>query len=140
MRHNRMRDDGDSPSRPLEFELTEIADARAALDGLPNGAPVTGFSTEPDWRTLRRRTKRTDVALTPFALDWLYTLPEEIRPRVMAEEYPRIVNELAAAWTDPVAKGELLDSLLKDGRGNRSGFPAAVWREIEVLIDDATRV
>jgi hypothetical protein len=72
-------------------------------------------------------------ALLPASLDWLGTLPRELRPMALAMMYPRIVNLLAQQWSDYDACHAYFDELLTGRRPNRHGFPADVRREIWTL-------
>lgn len=44
--------------------------------------------------------------------------------------FPGIVNKIALAWPEPARARELLDELLIDRRGNRSGFPKGAFGEL----------
>ena len=117
----------------LEFELTDLSDARHALDELPAGVTTAQTLAPGYWLERRRKPTATDRALTGTAIDWLLGLPQQLRPSVTCERFPRIVNALAAAWAQPSDRNALLDSLLGDGRSHRAGFPAPVRQEIEAL-------
>jgi hypothetical protein len=127
------------PDRPppafdaLEFELTDLSDAKHALDELPAGV-ITAQRLAPGyWLDQRRRPTATDRALTGVAIDWLLGLPEQFRPTATCEQFPRIVNAVAASWAQPVERDVLLDSLLSNRRSHRAGCPLPVRIEIEAL-------
>ena len=71
--------------------------------------------------------------LLPRAASWLSEIPEKLRPRALAAQFPRIANLICASWSDPPARGKYLDELLAGGRPNRKGFPLAVLRELQRL-------
>jgi hypothetical protein len=117
----------------LEFEFTDLSDARHALDELPAGVMTAQTLAPGYWLNHRRKAIATDRALTGAAIDWLLGLPERLRPTATCEQFPRIVNALAASWTQPADRDALLDSLLSDSRSHRAGFPLPVRTEIEAL-------
>lgn len=117
----------------LEFELTDLGDARAALDELPAGVGAVAKSDPAYWASRRRRPEVSDRALTGPAIDWLLSLPPEVRPLQTGERFPRIVNALAQAWAAPQQREAVLLDLLHDTRPRRAGFPPPVRRELEAL-------
>ena len=117
----------------LEFELTDLSDARHALDELPAGVMTAQTLAPGYWLERRRKPTATDRALTGAAIDWLLRLPERLRPTATCERFPRIVNAIAASWAQPAERDALLDNLLGNGRSQRAGFPLQVRTEIEAL-------
>ena len=117
----------------LDFQSVSIDSARAALDELPSGVERVLDAMPGYWQKNRRAALATDRALTGRAMDWSVQLPQNIRPLVTTERYPRIVNALADAWPDSDARTELFDHLLNDRRVGRRGFPIDVEREISAL-------
>jgi hypothetical protein len=85
------------------------------------------------WQKNRRAALASDRALTGRAMDWTVALPQNIRPLVTTERYPRIVNAIAEAWLDTKERSQLFDHLLNDRRVGRRGFPIDVEREISAL-------
>ncbi len=71
--------------------------------------------------------------LLPVTEKWIQTLPEEVRPRALLPQFPRIANKLARTRDDPGEFCMYLDQLLTDQRGARRGFPADVHNELSVL-------
>lgn len=71
--------------------------------------------------------------MLPKSLDWLATLPQEVRPRALERQYPRIANLIALQWNNAAACRAYFDDLLTDHRGTRKGFPADVYRDLTVL-------
>lgn len=75
------------------------------------------------------------VVLTAAARAMMAALPDDVRPRELAEQFPRIVNKMAEIWKRPVLMDRLFDDLLVDRRGGRQGFPLGVLFEITTLKD-----
>jgi hypothetical protein len=118
----------------IEFELTNIDEARRAHDALPEGVDKLPELVPDYWQQRRRKPQPTDRALAGFAIDWLIALPPALRPHALCERYPRAANALAAAW-HCAERGAVLDDLLGNKRGKRRGFPVDVRIEIEALRD-----
>ena len=117
----------------FDFERVSLDSARAALDELPTGI-ARGLDAVPGyWLKNRRAALASDRALTGLAMDWTVQLPENVRPLVTSERYPRIINAIANAWADPETRAEMFDHLLNDRRIGRRGFPIDVEREISAL-------
>lgn len=99
-------------------------------------APVphdrTGW-TPADWSRVRAPERHRDQSLSLRAQRWMGRLPEDSRPQILAERYPRIVNQLAACWRDHGLTEHLLDQLLTDTRGSRAGFPPVIVTELEAV-------
>lgn len=119
----------------LEFETVDLADAQKALDDLPPGIETVHTLVPGYWEARRRKPEVSDRALTGAALDWIIALPQSLRPAATAQAFPRIVNAIADAWSDPTACRELFDGLLHDKRPGRRGFPGQVRRELLALWD-----
>lgn len=107
--------------------------------GIPKKAlpPEQPDETARDWRALRRPDRAQDLYLSTRSLAWLADLPQDLAPRRLAHDHPRIVNRLALCWCDPALASLVLDSLLADRRGGRRGFPEAIQQELRALHDDA---
>jgi len=118
----------------LEFELTDIAEARRVLDteSVSQFDVATVVSPEHSKR-LRRGTLPTDRALTGRAIDWLLALPPTLRPQSLSLQFPRIINALAEVWHEPEQCQVLFDRLLCNGRHGRKGFPIVVRDELVAL-------
>ena len=85
---------------------------------------------------IRLRRAKPINHLLPASIKWLGSLPDQVRPMALANQYPRIANLLALDWNKPAACRQYLDELLIDHRrGNRRGFPLDVHRELEILRD-----
>jgi hypothetical protein len=132
-----------NPSGLIEFEITDLNDARkeaekpAAIVALEKLLP--GY-----WEEQRRPLSASDRALTGRTIDWLLTLPAKSRPKVLSEQFPRIVNHLAEHWSDLACTQLALMRLLADERGGRKGFSLQIEQEIgrlaahvQSLLEDA---
>ena len=101
--------------------------------------PRFGLSDEPapadPWEQLRRPPRHNDEALTGTTRAWLRRLPANRRPQALCMQFPRVANLIAWRWQDPLQAHQLLDDLLHDRRGGRSGFPAPVVQELRRLRD-----
>ena len=62
-------------------------------------------------------------------------LPEEAKPKMLAEKYPRILNKLGSLWKRPDDFVACLDDLLVDTRGKRKGFPLTIALELASIKD-----
>lgn len=117
----------------FEFEPTDFADARKALDELPAGIESVQMLAPGYWLSRRRNPESSDLALTRAAIDWMMGLLPDLRPQAGAQRFPRLVNAIARSWTTPVECDLLLDGLLNDRRPGRQGFPPAVRAEFGAL-------
>jgi hypothetical protein len=61
------------------------------------------------------------------------SLPEHVRPVMLAAQFARIANDIFAAWDEPASCRRHLQSLLIDRRGTRKGFAHGVLRELLAL-------
>lgn len=102
-------------------------------------APSSGFTIRSEAAAqailsqLRSAPRPEDQRLTLEADLWMLRLPAEVRPRELAERYPRLVNRLAAAWPSEGDTDAVFDDLLRDRRGDRQGFAPEVRRELRLL-------
>ena len=69
----------------------------------------------------------------PATLRWIVSLPAAVQPLTLLQQFPRIANRLAQAWSDEATLSECFDDLLVDQRGGRQGFPPAVRRDLSLL-------
>jgi hypothetical protein len=69
------------------------------------------------------------------AVRWLDELPDQVRPDRTAARFPHIVNTLCTRWLTPQACLDYFDELLLDNRGDRTGFPPLIARELALLKD-----
>jgi len=84
-----------------------------------------------EYEHLRRA--RPGLVLLPRTVQWIASLPVRVRPRALADAFPRVANNIAAAWPDPVAFHAYLRELTEDRRGGRQGFPPDVARNLHSL-------
>ena len=118
----------------LEFELTDIDEARRILDTESISQFDVATLVPPEhWKKHRREKLPSDRALTGAAIDWLMALPPSLRPQNLSRHFPRIVNALAEVWDEPEPCQAALDGLLCGGRKGRKGFPPAVHAELVAL-------
>jgi len=96
--------------------------------GRPHPPPVL-----PVQNGTRRRTASPVDYLLPASIDWLMSLPREVRAVALASKYPRIVNLIVQHWNNYDACCACFADLLADRRGNRRGFPADVHSDIRML-------
>ncbi|HEY2929045.1 hypothetical protein [Piscinibacter sp.] len=123
------------PPGSIDFELTDFADARHALDDLPPGVSEVQHLLKPGyWEQRRRKPVPSDRALTGVALDWLIHLPPAVRPRNLSERYPRVVNAIAERWDNVERSLVMLEDLIVDHRGGRKGFTPEVDAELRALL------
>jgi hypothetical protein len=80
----------------------------------------------------RRKAQPVEVIL-PATQRWLESLPREVHPQALAEQFPRLANLFALNWNSPNDCVEFVSSLLVDRRGGRRGFPEAVLKDIHRL-------
>jgi hypothetical protein len=120
------------PPGSIEFELTDLENARLALEELPDGVEKVPMLAPDYWEQRRRRPLPTDRALQGSTIEWLLKLPAPLRPRELCDRYPRAANALASAWQGS-ERAAVLDELLNDRRGRRRGFPPEVRSELEAL-------
>jgi hypothetical protein len=117
----------------IEFEITDFDTARHALDDLPPGVAEAKQLLAGSWDQRRRKPMPTDRALTGQAMDWVIGLPPTLRPHATCEQFPRVINAIAASWADATHSLQVLDHMVKDYRGGRRGFPDTVARELAAL-------
>ncbi len=121
-----------APPGSIEFELTDLENARLALEELPEGVDKFQMLAPNYWEQRRRKLLPSDRALQGSTIDWLLKLPLSLRPRELCDRYPRAANAVATAWHGS-ERAAVLDDLLSDRRGRRRGFPPEVKSELEAL-------
>ncbi len=124
-----------APDEGFEFELTDFASAREALDeSVIDIARHNARPTDPaEWAKRRRPASPADRALTGEAIAWMLGLPERIRPEQLAARMPRLANQIAAAWNDRLRCANALHALTIDDRGGRRGLPIDILAEVQFL-------
>ena len=122
------------PDEGIEFELTDIDEARRILDTESiSQFDIATFAGPEHWKRIRRASLPTDRALTGRAIDWLLALPPTLRPQSLSRQFPRITNALAEVWNEPEQCQAAFDRLLRDERKGRKGFPPVVHDELIAL-------
>jgi len=111
--------------KPLEFEKVSTEEVRRALDGKPVAPGVSRFSD--------KRTRTPEEPLLNVTRTWLASLPQDVRPVELAQQFPRIANRLRHLWKQVARCEEYLDALLVDRRGTRKGFSSKITEELEAL-------
>ena len=106
-----------------------VADGPAALKLATPDAP------EPSKAKMRRRDSHEVNRLLSSTIDWLATLPLNVRPLALATQYPRVANRIAKEWKEPSACRRDFEDLVYDNRGDREGFPSDVLVELLALRD-----
>ncbi len=124
-----------APDNGFEFELTDFASAREALDdaSIELAAEAARPADPADWARRRRPQVPTDRALAGATIDWMLRLPTRLQPHHLADQYPRLANQIAAAWGDRERCLRALHGLLHDDRAGRRGLPQDLRREVEAL-------
>ncbi|MES2101199.1 MAG: hypothetical protein V4569_15330 [Pseudomonadota bacterium] len=119
----------------FEFELTDFASAREALDEAAiDIARQNARPTNPaEWARRRRPASPADRALTGETIAWMLDLPEPIRPEQLAARMPRLANQIADAWNDRLRCTSALHALTVDDRGGRRGLPSDILAEVQIL-------
>lgn len=102
-----------SPRRPVPGRLQPIDPIAQRESRSPGAAQL-------DW-------ERT---LSAAAQEWLHNFPPAVKPERLAEAFPRIANRLALCWRDTSLVDKVMDDLLVDKRGGRTGFPPTVSAEL----------
>jgi hypothetical protein len=110
--------------KPIAYEKVSLADAKRVHEGAPR--------PRDDWSS--RRAAELGEPLREATATWMSNLPDNVRPLRLAKMFPRIVNKLCTLWDGPTPCSHYLKDLLVDRRSSRSGFPAAVAREIVALV------
>jgi hypothetical protein len=80
-----------------------------------------------------RRAPARATSLTRRTVEWLAELPANVRPGELAIRFPHVANGLAAVWYEREKCCDYFDSLMRDRRGGRRGFPPRVALELTVL-------
>lgn len=130
---NRPPVDPSLPLEALDFQITDLADARHALEELPPGVTEVQANQPGFWEQRRRRPLPTDRAISGTTIDWVVALPPSLRPHQLCEAFPRVANELAHLWPDDVGCAAYLETLVAPRRRGRRGFPAPVLEELKRL-------
>ena len=82
------------------------------------------------WAALRISQPGDNDLLGAPAQAWLDQLPEHAQPKRLAARHPRLANRLADVWADSRAAADVIDTLMIDQRGGRTGFSPAIRAEL----------
>jgi hypothetical protein len=104
------------------------------VNSLPGNAPFVSDAPAPH-ATMRRQNTTTVNRLLSSTVDWLASLPPNVRPLALATKFPRVANRIAKEWQEPSACRRDFDDLVYDKRGTRRGFPPDVYVELLALRD-----
>jgi hypothetical protein len=106
------------------------------LDFLNHFVPPEPADPAADtWARQRRAPRECDHALTGTTRRWLRQLPGRRRPLRLCELHPRVANRIAWCWHDLELTSSVLEDLLEDRRGGRTGFAPVIVRELHRLRD-----
>ena len=109
----------------LEFEKVSISDVRREIDGQ--------HKRNEESKRAPEHAPQGSAVLLDETSRWIAALPANVRPIALARKFPRIANSIAELWRRVASCEEYLDTLVLDLRGNRSGFPPDVARELTAL-------
>ena len=112
--------------KPITFEKVSLAEAKRVHDG------TAQRTSRHDWSS-RRAANDQDEPLREATVAWMAGLPDGVRPKHLAQRFPRIANKICAMWKHPVRCSTYIAGLLIVGRVRREGFPMPVAKEIGKL-------
>jgi len=122
------------PPGSIDFKVTDFDDARRSIDELPAGvAELNRLMHGYDWALQWRKPLPTDWAITCAALDWVIGLPPAVRPHAARKRFPRVVNAIPETWTGVHYGLRIIDHMIRDDRGGRRCFQAAVKIELDAV-------
>jgi hypothetical protein len=90
---------------------------------------------EPADAAKRRQNTTAVNRLLSSTIDWLASLPPNVRPLALVTKFPRVANRIAQEWREPGSCRQDFDDLVYDKRGTRRGFPPDVYVELLALRD-----
>ncbi len=91
------------------------------------------------WQPIRRAPRVEDNLMMADTARWLNNLPPGLRPCLLQQRYPRIVNQLFLLWPSHDKTLAYFDSLLADKRGDREGFHPLIEEELTALFRHAVK-
>ena len=118
--------------RPTTHNLHRAAGR--LTEAVPANRPSPQARTPAD-AAKRRQDPATVNRLLSSTIDWLASLPPNLRPLALATKFPRVANRIAKEWREPSACRRDFDDLVYDKRGTRRGFPPDVYVELLSLRD-----
>ncbi|MHB8495660.1 MAG: hypothetical protein ACYDDG_14030 [Casimicrobiaceae bacterium] len=111
-------------------DFNDVFQKRAA-SGAPGETAASAAAAGDGWLDARKAAPAN--YLLSSTRKWIESLPDDVHPNALATRYPRIVNLIAAQWTDHGTCPLLFEDLLGDRRGGRAGFPPDVHRDLVCL-------
>lgn len=111
--------------KSLEFEKVSIADIQQERESQSKRVDGDALAA--------RRAPQSDAVLLDATTLWMAGLPPAVRPSALARTFPRIANSVAELWRRVARCEEYLDALVVDLRGDRTGFPPDVAKELTAL-------
>jgi hypothetical protein len=128
----------DMATQPLgaKHRLTHNLHGTAGRPTEPTSAKLPPPQAPTSADAAKRRQGPTSInRLLSSTIDWLASLPPNLRPLALATKYPRVANRIANEWREPSACRGDFDDLVYDKRGTRRGFPPDVYVELLALRD-----
>ncbi len=111
--------------KSLEFEKVSIADLQQERESQSKRVDGDALAAQ--------RAPQSDAVLLDATTLWMAGLPPAVRPIALARTFPRIANSVAELWRRVARCEEYLDALVVDLRGDRTGFPPDVAKELTAL-------
>jgi len=74
-------------------------------------------------------------SLYPQTIEWVRSLPREIRPLHVVKYFPHVANKLYLTWNSPEHFERCIRDLMLDTRGGRQGFPPDVAADLATLYE-----
>ncbi len=117
--------------KPFEFEANAYDQAldRFALNQSTQGAKFVNNVPRPE------APKRNAEQSFKFANELIGKLPSDLSLIHLYAEFPHVLDKVAMAWGDHLAFYALMDDLLIDKRGGRTGFPFKAAIELSRLAE-----
>jgi len=108
-----------------------VPQSQYARRGAPGAASLVAAANDAAWQSSRGAV--LPERLRAPTIRWLMDLPDAITPYKLAAWFPRVANLIALEWSNRAACTGYLESLVRDVRGGRHGFPPAVNDELRRL-------
>ncbi len=124
--------DSSGTKRPAAYNLHRTASRPS--DPVSANLPSSQAPSPVD-AAKRRQNPTTVNRLLSSTIDWLASLPPNVRPLALATKFPRVANRIAQEWREQGACRRDFDDLVYDKRGTRRGFPPDVYVELMALRD-----
>jgi hypothetical protein len=117
--------------KPFEFESNAYDQAldRYALNQSTKGPNFINNAPRPE------ASKRNMEQSYQFANELIGKLPSDLSLINLYADFPHVLDKIAMAWGDHVTFYALMDDLLIDKRGGRTGFPFKAAIELSRLAE-----